>query len=64
MPTGERFYRRLAKSFVCGVTVRNGRVDANGTAPILRRLAGLTEQALLERARDRGWTVSRVEMPR
>jgi hypothetical protein len=60
MSTEKAYTLRVSsRAFCCGVTIRDGKVDASGTAPYLRRLSGMAEATFMEYAKARGWKIER-----
>ena len=58
----EHLLRVTSRAFCCGVTVRDGKVFRDGTAPYLRRLSGMSEETFMQYARDRGWKVEQKKV--
>lgn len=58
---GEYTVRVTGRSFCCGVTIRDGRIANDGTAPYLMRMRGMTISALMAQAEEKGWTVERIK---
>lgn len=58
---GQYTVRVTGRSFCCGVTIRDGRIANDGTAPYLMRMRGMTVAALMAQAEEKGWQVERIK---
>jgi hypothetical protein len=54
------FLRVTSRAFCCGVQIADGKVDVRGTAPYLKRYAGVRYEAFINIAREKGWKVETI----